>query len=493
MNYSSVFIFNLIPDDNSYLCAKWKTVGRKKKLPVIENLEIIDIGAEGMSIAKVDNMVVFIPGMIPGDIVDVQITRKKRKFMTGHPLRIVKESDQRTTPFCKHFGICGGCKWQNLPYERQLFYKQKQVVDSLERIGKIAIPEIRPIIGSEKQKYYRNKLEYTFSETRWLSDSEIKSKEIIIDRRALGFHIPGKFDRVLDIEECFLQDDLSNRIRNSIREFTHNMGLEYYNQVTNSGFLRNLIIRSTQLNEWMVIVVFAYDDKPVINSVMQFLQEKFPEITALNYVVNSKSNDTIQDQEIILYSGRDFIYEAIGNLKFKIGAKSFFQTNSTQAGELYRLALEFASLTGNEIVYDLYTGTGTIACYIAHQCKEVIGLEYLETAVEDAKINATINGITNMSFFAGDIKDILNDSFFEIHGKPDVIITDPPRAGMHPDVIQSILRAMPSRIVYVSCNPATQARDISLMDEKYKVVAIQPVDMFPHTHHVENVICLEMK
>jgi 23S rRNA (uracil1939-C5)-methyltransferase len=468
-------------------------VGRKKKLPVIENLEILDIGAEGMSIGKVDNMVVFIPGMIPGDIVDVQINKKRRKFMSGYALRIIKESGQRTTPFCQHFGVCGGCKWQNLPYEKQLFYKQKQVSDNLERIGKVFLSDIRPIIGSDKQRYYRNKLEFTFSETRWLSNKEIKSGEAIENRRALGFHIPGKFDRVLDIQECFLQDDLSNKIRNSIREYTFNKGLEYYNQSTNTGFLRNLIIRNTELSEWMVILVFKHDDSPAIKEILEYITQKFPEITSLSYVINPKSNDTINDLDIQLFSGRDHIFEMVGKLRFKIGAKSFFQTNSTQVRELYKIALDFASLTGNEVVYDLYTGTGTIACYIADRCKEVIGLEYVEVAVEDAKINASINEISNVRFFAGDMKNVFNSEFIEVNGKPDVIITDPPRAGMHPDVVQAILNASPSRIVYVSCNPATQARDINLLDEKYKVTAIQPVDMFPHTHHVENVVCLERK
>jgi 23S rRNA (uracil1939-C5)-methyltransferase len=468
-------------------------LSRKKKLLIFENLEIIDIAAEGMSVAKAGNMVIFVPGMIPGDIADVKITRKKRKYMTGYPIRIIKESELRIAPFCKHFGTCGGCKWQNLPYEKQIYYKQKQVADSLQRIGKVPIPEILPIIGSEKQRYYRNKLEYTFSETRWLSDEEIKAGEEISDRKALGFHIPGKFDRVLNIEECFLQDDLSNKIRNALREYTNNEGLGYYHHSQNKGFMRNLIIRNTQVGEWMVFVVFADNDIKAIEGVMKFLQTKFPEITSLLYVINKKGNDTILDLEINCFSEQDHIFEEMGDLRFKIGAKSFFQTNTAQALELYRSVLDFASLTGSDVVYDLYTGTGTIANYLARKCKKVIGIESVEAAIEDARVNATMNGITNVSFFAGDLKDVMNDEFIELHGKPDVLVTDPPRAGMHPDVVKTILKMMPAKIVYVSCNPATQARDINLLSEKYNVVAIQPVDMFPHTHHVENIAVLELK
>ena len=468
-------------------------MSRKKKLLILENLEIVDIAAEGMSVAKAGNMVIFVPGMIPGDIADVKITRKKRKYMTGYPIRIIKESELRIAPFCKHFGTCGGCKWQNLPYEKQIYYKQKQVADSLQRIGKVPIPELLPIIGSEKQRYYRNKLEYTFSETRWLSDEEIKAGEEISDRKALGFHIPGKFDRVLNIEECFLQDDLSNKIRNALREYTTNEGLGYYHHAQNKGFMRNLIIRNTQVGEWMVIVVFADNDIKAIEGVMKFLQTKFPEITSLLYVINKKGNDTILDLEINCFSGQDHIFEEMGDLRFKIGAKSFFQTNTAQALELYRTVLDFASLTGSDVVFDLYTGTGTIANYLARKCKKVIGIESVEAAIEDARVNASMNGITNVSFFAGDLKDLLNDEFIELHGKPDVLVTDPPRAGMHPDVVKTILNMMPAKIVYVSCNPATQARDINLLSEKYNVVAIQPVDMFPHTHHVENIAALELK
>ncbi len=468
-------------------------MGRKKKLPIIEHLEITDIAAEGMAIAKSGNMVVFVPSMIPGDIADIQITRKRKKFMTGYPVRIVKESDQRVKPFCKHFGVCGGCKWQNLPYAKQLEFKQKQVADSLQRIGKIEFLEISPIIGSKQQQYYRNKLEYTFSERRWLSNEEIKRVDQVHERKALGFHIPGKFDRILDIHECFLQQDLSNRIRNAIREYTLIHDFDYYDQATNKGFLRNLIIRNTQIGEWMVVLVFEHDEAKAIKELMEFICIEFPEINSLAYVINSKVNDTIQDLDIKLFSGRDHIIEKINDLKFKIGTKSFFQTNTLQAKELYQVVAKFADLSGEELVYDLYTGTGTIACYIAKECRKVIGIEYIKAAVEDAKTNAELNGFHNAEFYAGDLNNILNNAFIEKNGKPDVIITDPPRAGMHPDVVKTILDILPSSIVYVSCNPATQARDINLMSEKYKIIAVQPVDMFPHTHHVENVVALRMK
>lgn len=472
---------------------KKRVSGKKKKLPIIEHLEITDIAAEGMAIAKSGNMVVFVPSMIPGDIADIQITRKRKKFMTGYPVRIVKESDQRVKPFCKHFGVCGGCKWQNLPYAKQLEFKQKQVADSLQRIGKIEFLEISPIIGSKQQQYYRNKLEYTFSERRWLSNEEIKRVDQVHERKALGFHIPGKFDRILDIHECFLQQDLSNRIRNAIREYTLIHDFDYYDQATNKGFLRNLIIRNTQIGEWMVVLVFEHDEAKAIKELMEFICIEFPEINSLAYVINSKVNDTIQDLDIKLFSGRDHIIEKINDLKFKIGTKSFFQTNTLQAKELYQVVAKFADLSGEELVYDLYTGTGTIACYIAKECRKVIGIEYIKAAVEDAKTNAELNGFHNAEFYAGDLNNILNNAFIEKNGKPDVIITDPPRAGMHPDVVKTILDILPSSIVYVSCNPATQARDINLMSEKYKIIAVQPVDMFPHTHHVENVVALRMK
>jgi len=473
--------------------AKQSTVGRKKNLPLIENLEIIDITSEGQSIGKHENIIVFVPGLIPGDIVDVQIKRKRKNYMEGFATALRKSSDQRIDPFCSHFGVCGGCKWQNLPYTQQLFYKQKQVIDNLQRIGKVELPKICPIIPSEKQQYYRNKLEFTFSETRWLNESEIKSKAEITDWRALGFHIPGKFDRVLQIEKCYLQDDISNTIRNEVRDFTGRNNYSYYHQRENSGLMRNLIIRNTLLGEWMVIVVFQFDEREKIALLMEHIATHFPFITSLLWVINPKRNDTLFDLKHQLFAGRDHIFEELDGIRFKIGPKSFFQTNSTQAHELYRKALQFAELTGNEIVYDLYTGAGTIANYIARKCKRVVGIEFVKEAIADAEVNSQLNEIENTRFFAGDIKDILCPEFFSVNGRPEVMITDPPRAGMHDKVIQSILETMPDRIVYVSCNPATQSRDINLLSELYCVTAIQPVDMFPHTHHVENVVQLRRK
>ncbi len=468
-------------------------MGRKKKLPLLEGIEITDVAAEGKALARVEDMVVFVPGLVPGDIADIQINRKRKNYMEGFVVKLQKPSDLRVEPACRHFNVCGGCKWQHLPYEKQLFYKQKQVEDNLQRIGKIDLPEINPIVGSQQQYEYRNKLEYTFSATRWLSDEEIQSGQEITDRRALGFHIPGKFDRVLAIEKCHLQQDLSNRIRNSVKEFTFQNDYSYYHQRNNEGFMRNLIVRNTSLGEWMVVVVFNAEEEFLIRMLMEYLSSSFPEITSLMYVINPKMNDTIHDLEVFLFSGRDHIFEELDGLRFKIGPKSFFQTNSKQALELYRITKSFADLTGDEVVYDLYTGTGTIANYLAKSCKKVVGIENVEAAIADAKINAEINGIENTLFFAGDMKDILNDTFIKEKGRPDVIITDPPRAGMHADVVHAILGALPQRIVYVSCNPATQARDIQLLSEKYKVTKIQPVDMFPHTHHVENVVRLDRK
>jgi 23S rRNA (uracil1939-C5)-methyltransferase len=466
-------------------------VGRRRKLPVIENLEITDVAAEGKSIGKTGNMVVFVKGLVPGDIADIQITSMRKKFLEGYAKRMVKYSDMRSDPFCSHFGICGGCKWQNLPYEKQLHYKQKQVADNLQRIGKIELPDINPIIGSERQKHYRNKLEYTFSESRWLTDDEVKSKVELPERRALGFHLNGKFDRILDIETCYLQDDLGNQIRKAARDFTISNDYSYYNQRQNKGLMRNLIIRNTISGEWMVIVVFIEYADDAINNLMVFLKERFPQVTSLFYVVNPKVNDTISDQEIIFFHGRQFMIEELEGLKFKVGPKSFFQTNTLQAAKLYHIALEYANLQKNEIVYDLYTGIGTIALIAAKKCKKVVGVEYVVEAIEDAKENAILNEINNAEFISGDMIDILTDDFFATHGHPDVVITDPPRSGMHADVVKKILETQPQRIVYVSCNPATQARDVLLLSEKYRVTRIQPVDMFPHTHHVENVVLLE--
>lgn len=468
-------------------------MGRRRKLPLIENLEIIDVAAEGKAIGKHNEMVVFVPWLIPGDVADVQVTRKRKKFMEGQAVKVHKYSDDREEPFCEHFGACGGCKWQNLPYEKQLHFKQKQVVDNLTRIGKIKIDDVQPIKASAKTKYYRNKLEYTFSASRWLTNEEVAKGDKITLRNALGFHVPGMFDRVIDLNHCYLQDEFSDKLRLALRKYTEEEGFTYYHQRSNEGFLRNLIVRNTNIGERMVIVVFGENDQNKIEALMYFIKDNFSHITSLMYVVNEKLNDTIGDLEIKLYNGRDHIFEEMEGLKFKIGPKSFFQTNSDQALELYKITREFANLQKDDVVYDLYTGTGTIANFVAKECKKVVGVEYVEDAIKDAKVNSEINGIENTLFFAGDMKDVLNNEFIHEHGAPDVIITDPPRAGMHGDVVQTILNAAPQKIVYVSCNPATQARDIELLSEKYKVKAIQPVDMFPHTHHVENVVRLERK
>ena len=466
---------------------------KRKQHPLLENVEITDVAAEGKAIAKVDGMAVFVPFAVPGDIVDIQITRKKRSFLEGRVVRVEKYSDNRAVPFCEHFGVCGGCKWQNLPYEEQLKYKHKQVVDNLERIGKIELPEISPILSAPKASFYRNKLEYTFSDKRWLTDAEISSEKEFTHKNALGFHIPGMFDKVLDINRCWLMDDIQNNIRNSIRKFCLDNDYSFFDLRNQEGLMRTLVIRNTSIGEWMVIVVFYEDDIEKRERLMKFIENEYPQITSLLYIINQKANDTITDQEVIVWSGRDHIFEEMEGLKFKIGPKSFYQTNSEQAYHLYEIARDFAQLSGEELVYDLYTGTGTIANFIARNAKSVVGVEYVEEAIEDAKVNSELNGINNTLFFAGDMKDVLNEDFIDFHGKPDVIITDPPRAGMHDDVINAILLAEAKRIVYVSCNPATQARDLSLLDVKYKVTRVQPVDMFPQTHHVENVVLLERK
>ena len=466
---------------------------KRKQYPLLENVEITDVAAEGKAIAKVDGMAVFVPFAVPGDIVDIQITRKKRSFAEGRVVRFEKFSDNRTVPFCEHFGVCGGCKWQNLSYNEQLKYKNNQVSDNLKRIGKVDLPEILQILGAPEDRFYRNKLEFTFSNKRWLTENEISSDKEFTQMNALGFHIPGMFDKVLDIKKCWLMDDLSNKIRNNIREFCLNNDYSFFDLRNQNGLMRNLIIRNTSIGEWMVIVVFYDDDIEKREKLMKFIETEFPQITSLLYIVNQKANDSITDQEVIVWSERAFIYEEMEGLKFKIGPKSFYQTNSEQAYHLYEITREFAQLTGDELVYDLYTGTGTIANFIARNASKVVGIEYVEDAIEDAKVNSKINGIDNTLFFAGDMKDVLNEEFIDIHGKPDVIITDPPRAGMHDDVINAILLAEAKRIVYVSCNPATQARDLSLLEVKYKVIMVQPVDMFPQTHHVENVVLLERK
>ncbi|MFC2104645.1 23S rRNA (uracil(1939)-C(5))-methyltransferase RlmD [Bacteroidota bacterium] len=469
-------------------------MGRKKRaLPLIEKVEITDIAAEGKAIAKIDNKVVFITQVVPGDIVDIQITKKRKSFMEAIPVKFHKYSDVRADAFCEHFGVCGGCKWQNLPYNEQLKYKHQQVIDNLERIAKVELPEVDYILPSENTTFYRNKLEFTFSNNRWLTKDEINTEEKLERSNALGFHVPKIWDKIVNIDKCYLQKQPSNAIRLEIKKYADENNLSYFDLRKQEGLLRNLIIRTSTTNELMVIVVFFYDDQKTIESLLNHLSSKFPEISSLMYIVNSKSNDSITDQEVILFKGKDYIFERMEDLKFKIGPKSFYQTNSEQACNLYSKTREFANLTGNETVYDLYTGTGTIANFIAKKAKKVIGVEYVPEAIKDAKVNSKINNITNTDFFAGDMKDILTFDFIKVHGNPDVIITDPPRAGMHKDVIETILKANPQKVVYVSCNPATQARDINLLDINYKVTKVQPVDMFPHTYHVENIVLLERR
>jgi 23S rRNA (uracil1939-C5)-methyltransferase len=466
-------------------------MGRSRdKKPLYENVEITDIGAEGKAIGRVDDVVVFVPHAIPGDVVDVQVTKKRKRYREGRVVQYKKYSTDRVDAFCEHFGICGGCKWQYLPYEKQLFYKQKQVADQLSRIGKVELPGISPILGSEKTTFYRNKLEFTFSDKRWLTQHEIEISGDIEQNDALGFHAPGVFSKVVDVDKCWLQPDPSNSIRNAVKEYAKKHGLEFFDIKEQKGLLRNLIIRTSTTGELMVIVSFFDDDKEKREGLMQMLADNFPEITSLMYVINQKGNDTILDQDIIVFKGNDYIFEEMEGLKFKIGPKSFYQTNSEQAYELYKVARDFARLTSNEVVYDLYTGTGTIANFVAHSAKKVVGVEYVPEAIEDAKLNSDINQITNTWFYTGDMKQVLDDDFIKENGRPDVIITDPPRAGMDAGVIETIMNAAPQRIVYVSCNPATQARDLELLDASYRVEKVQPVDMFPHTHHVENVVLL---
>ncbi|MCM1522405.1 MAG: 23S rRNA (uracil(1939)-C(5))-methyltransferase RlmD [Muribaculaceae bacterium] len=466
---------------------------KRKELPLIEGVEIKDVAAEGNSLARVDEMVVFIPFGAPGDIADVKIDRKKRNYAEGHIERLTTPSPIRVGPRCSHFTICGGCRWQHLPYDFQLACKQKQVKDCLDRIAKIPYPEITPILGSEKIWEYRNKMEYTFSDKMWLTFDQLRSGEEFPDRRAAGFHIPGAFDKVLDIEKCHLQDDLGNRLRLFIKEFGKENGYTFYNLKENHGFLRTLMIRIASTGDVMAVMSVGEDDKEKITRLMEAISEHFPEVTSLFYVVNTKVNDTIADLDIVTWKGKDYIEEEMEGLRFRVGPKSFYQTNSQQAYRLYSVAREFAALTGNELVYDLYTGTGTIACFLARNARHVIGIEYVPDAIEDAKINAAANGLANTEFYAGDMKDVLTDGFIERHGRPDVMIVDPPRAGMHEDVVKVILNAEPGRIVYVSCNPATQARDLAMLHEKYDITAVQPVDMFPHTQHVENVVALKLR
>ena len=446
--------------------------------------------------AKVNDLVVFVPYVVPGDVVDLQVKRKKNKYAEAVAVKFHEYSPTRAVPFCQHYGVCGGCKWQCLSYEDQIKYKQKQVTDNLTRIGKVELPEISPILGSEKTEFYRNKLEFTFSDKRWLTEEEVRAEVTYDQMNAVGFHIPGAFDKVLAIEKCWLQDDISNQIRNTIRDYAYEHGLAFYNIRNHEGLLRNLMIRTSSTGELMVLLqvrVSADKDVDDTKALLAHVSEKFPQITSLLYVVNNKQNDTINDLDVVVFKGNDHIFEEMEGLRFKVGPKSFYQTNSEQAYNLYKVARDFAGLTGDELVYDLYTGTGTIANFVSRKARQVIGIEYVPEAIEDAKVNSAINGIDNTLFFAGDMKDILNQEFINQYGRPDVIITDPPRAGMHNDVIDTILFAEPKRIVYVSCNPATQARDLSLLDVKYKVLKVQPVDMFPHTHHVENVVLLELR
>ena len=469
---------------------------KKKALPLLERITITDVAAEGKALAKVNDLVVFVPYVVPGDVVDLQVKRKKNKYAEAVAVRFHEYSPQRAEPFCQHYGVCGGCKWQCLTYADQIKYKQKQVTDNLTRIGKVELPEISPILGSEKTEFYRNKLEFTFSDKRWLTEEEVKADVQYDQMNAVGFHIPGAFDKVLAIEKCWLQDDISNQIRNTIRDYAYEHGLAFYNIRNHEGLLRNLMIRTSSTGELMVLLQVRVSDKKDVESTKELLAhvaEKFPQITSLLYVVNNKCNDTINDLDIEVFKGNDHIFEEMEGLRFKVGPKSFYQTNSEQAYNLYKVARDFAGLTGDELVYDLYTGTGTIANFVSRKAKKVIGIEYVPEAIEDAKVNSAINNITNTLFYAGDMKDMLTQDFLNEHGRPDVIITDPPRAGMHNDVIDVILFAEPKRIEYVSCNPATQARDLQLLDVKYKVVAVQPVDMFPHTHHVENVVLLEKR
>jgi len=467
-------------------------LGKRRSYPLVEELEIIDIGLGGKSIAKHEDVVIFVSKVVPGDIVDVQINKKKKNLWEGYPVKFRKYSDKRVEAVCSHFGICGGCKWQNLSYNNQLIYKEKQVADNIERIGGIKPPNIKPILPSSSTEYYRNKLEYTFTNMRWLEKDELDLPDLKKPMKALGFHVPGRFDKIVDIDHCYLQAEPSNKIRLAIREFGIKNGISFFDLRNQNGILRNIIIRNTLGGELMVIVVFYHENEKRI-PLLDYISEEFPDLTSLMYVINPKGNSTLYDLDIKLYKGREYIVEKMENLKFRIGPKSFFQTNSKQALELYKIVREFSSFNGNEIVYDLYTGTGTIANYISAKCKKVIGIESVPEAISDAVINSELNGIYNTEFIAGDIKDILNEEFFDTKGRPDVIILDPPRAGIHKNVVKAILYAATEKIVYVSCNPATQARDVELLGEMYKIKDIQPVDMFPHTEHVENVILLNKK
>lgn len=478
---------------------------KKKELPIFEEITITDIAAEGKSLVRVNDMVVFVPWAVPGDVVDLQVRKKKHSYCEAEVIRYHKYSELRTQPFCQHFGVCGGCKWQQLPYSEQLAFKQKQVFDQLTRIGKIDLPEISPILGSAKTQEYRNKLEFGCCNKRWLTQAELTSQpspltpqpSSLTSQPSIGFHVTGFWDKVLPIEKCWLMNDLNNQIRNFVRDYAIGQQIPFFDAREQVGLLRNLMIRNNAKGEYMVVFQFCTkemsDDysNQLITSLLQAVADKFPQIISLQYVINNKCNDTIGDLDVMVFSGIDHILEEMEGLHFKVGPKSFYQTNTDQAYELYKVARNFAQLSGHELVYDLYTGTGTIANFVSRQARQVIGIEYVPEAIEDAKVNSEINGIKNTLFYAGDMKDVLNDDFIAEHGRPDVIITDPPRAGMHPDVVDTILRAAPQRIVYVSCNPATQARDLQLLSVAYQVERIQPVDMFPHTTHVENVVSLK--
>lgn len=461
---------------------------------IFTNISVIDAGAKGVSVAKApDGKIIFLPNVVPGDVVDVQTFKKRKAYYEGKAIKFHEYSKDRVAPVCIHFSVCGGCKWQNMAYDKQLYYKANEVYNHLKRIGKIDLPEFEPILGSEKQFFYRNKMEFSFSDSRWLTDDEIASTTDIDDRNALGFHIPRMWDKILDIKKCHLQEDPSNAIRNEIRAFANANGLTFFNPRHHTGLLRTLMIRTASTGEIMVLIQFYEDDAQKRNLILDFVANRFPEITSLLYVINQKANDTLYDQNILLYSGRDYILEEMEGLQFSINAKSFYQTNSAQAYELYKVTREFAGLTGTETVYDLYTGTGTIAQFVSKLAKKVVGVEAVPEAIDEAKANAKRNNINNCTFLTGDMKVVFNDLFMDTHGRPDVIITDPPRDGMHKDVVDQILKIKPAKVVYVSCNSATQARDLALMDEHYKVTRVRPVDMFPQTHHVENVVLLEAR
>lgn len=469
---------------------------KRKELPILENITITDVAAEGKALARVDDMVVFVPFVVPGDVVDLKVQKKKHHYCEAVAVKFHSYSPVRVRPFCPHFGVCGGCKWQILPYAEQLRYKQQQVLDNLTRIGKVGLDNVLPILGSQKTVEYRNKLEFGCSNKRWLTPVEMASGETDGQAPAIGFHAGGSFDKILPIERCLLMDDVNNRLRNAVRDYAVAHGLAFHDQREHRGLLRNLMIRNSNTGGLMLLLQFCItcdEEQRQAEELMAYLGGAFPEITSLLYVNNRKFNDTIGDLKVVTFKGDDHIFLQMEDLRFKVGPKSFYQTNTEQAYELYKVARDFAGLTGEELVYDLYTGTGTIANFIARRARRVIGIEYVPEAIEDAKTNSSINGIGNTLFFAGDMKDILNAEFIETYGRPDVIITDPPRAGMHKDVVNTLLFAAPRRIVYVSCNPATQARDLSLLDGAYRVAAVRPVDMFPHTQHVENVVLLERR